>query len=94
MTYEEFVKFVQSQCMHETIYEDSEGRSILVINLLDAYSMVNKAIKEEQERCAKLRDELHFYFFDKTASVSKAELVASVEQALDDYAKLIRTGDV
>jgi len=42
MTYEEFVKFVQSKCMHETIYEDSEGRSILVINLLDAYGMVNK----------------------------------------------------
>jgi hypothetical protein len=28
--------------MHETIYEDSEGRSILVIKLLDAYGMVNK----------------------------------------------------
>ena len=94
MTYEEFVKFVQSKCMHETIYEDSEGRSILVINLLDAYGMVNKAIKEEREACAKLRDDLNFYHFDKTASVSKAELVASVEQALDDYAKLIRTGDV
>jgi hypothetical protein len=50
--------------------------------------------QHERERCAKLRDELHFYHFDKTASVSKAELVASVEQALDDYAKLIRTGDV
>jgi hypothetical protein len=53
MTYEEFVKFVQSKCMHETIYEDSQGRSILVINLLDAYGMVNKAIKEEREACAK-----------------------------------------
>jgi hypothetical protein len=29
--------------MHEAIYEDSEGRSILVIELLDAYGMVNKA---------------------------------------------------
>jgi hypothetical protein len=28
--------------MHEAIYEDSEGRSILVIELLDAYGMVNK----------------------------------------------------
>ena len=50
--------------------------------------------QHERERCVKLRDELHFYHFDKTASVSKAELVASVEQALDDYANLIRTGDV
>jgi hypothetical protein len=42
MNYEEFIKFVQSKCMHETIYEDSEGRLILVIELLDAYGMVNK----------------------------------------------------
>ena len=56
MTYEEFVKFVQSKCMHEIIYEDSQGRSILVINLLDAYGMVNKAIKEEREACAKVCD--------------------------------------
>jgi len=42
MNYEEFVKFVQSKCMHETIYEDSEGRSILVIELIDAYGMANK----------------------------------------------------
>jgi aminopeptidase C len=33
--------------MHETIYEDKEGRLILVIDLLDAYGMVNKAVKEE-----------------------------------------------
>ena len=42
MTYEEFVKFVQSECMHEAIYEDSERRTILVITMLDAYGMVNK----------------------------------------------------
>jgi hypothetical protein len=58
MTYEEFVNFVQSKCMHETIYEDSEGRSILVINLFHAYYMANKAIKEEREACAKLCDGL------------------------------------
>jgi hypothetical protein len=42
MNYEEFIKFVQSKCMHETIYEDSEGRLILVIEMLDAYSLINK----------------------------------------------------
>ena len=47
MSYEEFIKFVQSKCMHETIYEDSEGRLILVIDLLDAYGMVNKATIKE-----------------------------------------------
>jgi hypothetical protein len=45
MTYEEFLEFVSSKCMHETIYEDSEGRLILVIDMLSAYSMVNKLTK-------------------------------------------------
>ena len=43
MTYGEFLEFVPSKCMYETIYDDSEGRTILVIRLLDAYGMVNKA---------------------------------------------------
>ena len=43
MTYEEFFEFVQSKCMYETIYDDSDGRPILVIRMIDAYSMVNKA---------------------------------------------------
>jgi hypothetical protein len=43
MTYEEFLKFVQAECTYETIYSDSDGRNILVIKLLDAYGMVNKA---------------------------------------------------
>jgi hypothetical protein len=47
MTYEEFIDFVKSKCMHETIYEDSEGRLILVIDLLSAYVMVNKAKAKE-----------------------------------------------
>jgi hypothetical protein len=64
MTYEEFVKFVQSKCMHETIYEDSEGRSILVINLLHAYYMANKAIKEEREACAKVCESMNKYMDD------------------------------
>jgi hypothetical protein len=43
MTYEEFLKFVPTKCIYETIYEDTEGRPILVISLLAAYGMVNKA---------------------------------------------------
>ena len=42
MTYEEFLEFVPSKCMYETIYDDSDGHPILVIRLLDAYGMVNK----------------------------------------------------
>ncbi len=46
MTYQEFVQLVQHS-MHETIYEDSEGRSILVIDLLDAFALANKLIEAE-----------------------------------------------
>ena len=46
MTYEEFLNFVPSKCVYETIYDDSDGRTILVIRLLDAFSMVNKAQRE------------------------------------------------
>ena len=47
MTYDEFIDFVTAKCMYETIYKDSEGRLILVINLLDAYEMANK-LKEKK----------------------------------------------
>jgi len=40
-TYKEFIEFVRMACMHETIYEDSEGRDILVIRVLDAYGMAH-----------------------------------------------------
>lgn len=47
MTYEEFLEFLPSKCMYETIYDDSDGHPILVIRLLDAYGMVNKAVVSE-----------------------------------------------
>jgi hypothetical protein len=43
MTYEEFLDFVLAKCMYETIYDDSDYKTILVIRMLDAYGMVNKA---------------------------------------------------
>jgi len=46
MTYEEFLDFVPAKCMYETIYDDSDGRPILVIRMLDAYGMVNKAQRQ------------------------------------------------
>jgi hypothetical protein len=42
MTYDEFIDFVCAKCVYETIYKDSEGRIILVINLLDAYELVRR----------------------------------------------------
>jgi hypothetical protein len=48
MKYEDFEKFIQEKCMYETMYYDSDGRQILVIKMLDAYGMVNKAQREWQ----------------------------------------------
>lgn len=49
MTYEEFLEFIPAKCMYETIYDDSNGHPILVIRVLDAYGMVNKATIKEAE---------------------------------------------
>lgn len=58
MTYEDFETFVREQCMYETIYDDSDGRRILVMRLLDAYGMVNKAVAAEREACV---EEIRYY---------------------------------
>lgn len=42
MNFTDFVQYVKTQCMYETIYEDSEDRLMLVICMLDAYAMANK----------------------------------------------------
>ena len=46
MKYEDFEKFVREKCMYDTIYDDSDGIPILIIRMLDAYGMVNKARRE------------------------------------------------
>ena len=79
MTYEEFLDFVPSKCMYETIYEDSKGYSILVIRMLDAYSMVNKAQKKEW---VGLTDEDRWELVQKTPSFDEA--VAAVEAKLKE----------
>lgn len=57
MKYEEFEAYVKQNVMHETIYDDSEGRRILVIKLLDAYSNLIRMVKAEREACAKVCDD-------------------------------------
>jgi len=44
MKYQEFSKFVENE-KHETIYEDSDGRRILVIRMLDLYNVFNELKK-------------------------------------------------
>ena len=42
MNFTDFVQYVKTRCMYETIYEDSDSNLILVIRMLDAYGMANK----------------------------------------------------
>ena len=56
MKYEEFEAYVKQNVMHETIYDDSEGRRILVIKLLDAYSNLIRMVKAEREACAMIAE--------------------------------------
>lgn len=46
MKYEDFEKFIKEKCMYDTIYKDSAGRQVLIIQMLDAYGMLSKAQRE------------------------------------------------
>lgn len=60
--YEAFTKFLEEECMRETVYEDSEGRRILVVRVLDAFIMAHRwgvrMVREEREACAKVCEAL------------------------------------
>ena len=76
MTYEEFLKFVPSKCVYETIYDDSDGRTILVIRLLDAFSMVNKAqLEQTNTRPYSTIEELNVWANEKQAWRNAAMII-------------------
>jgi len=54
MNFIDFVQFVKTQCMYETIYEDSNDNLILVTRMLDAYAMANKMVEAEREACSSI----------------------------------------
>jgi hypothetical protein len=91
MTYEEFLKFVQAKCTYETIYSDSDGRNILVIKLLDAYGMVNKAQRPWVGLTEKDRDAMRFamVFINMVYSKDSTldELQSMKEELLDVLAE-------
>jgi len=41
MTLADFEKHVRERSMYETIYDDTEGRRIVVMRLLDMYALFN-----------------------------------------------------
>ena len=48
MKYEEFWSFVENECLKETMYEDSDGRTIVVIRMLDLWGLVNRFTQQEK----------------------------------------------
>jgi hypothetical protein len=42
LTFDAFVKQIRDKALYETIYEDTEGREILVITLLHAYVLMRR----------------------------------------------------
>jgi hypothetical protein len=48
MKYEEFWAFVEKECLYETVYDDTEGRTIVVIRMLDLWGLVNKFKQKEK----------------------------------------------
>ena len=87
MTYEEFLKFVRSKCTYETIYDDSDGNTILIIKLLDAFSMVNKAQRPwvgltDDE--IKAFDTWHDNREEEVGWVNPSEIVAHIEAKLKE----------
>lgn len=49
MTLAEFNNYVSEQ-VHEAIYNDSEGRTIVVIRMLDLYTLVSGMVHREKEK--------------------------------------------
>ena len=80
MTYEEFIDFVPAKCMYETIYKDSEGRLILVIDMLSAYGMVNKATPTWVDLTDEERKEIWWSCEQQTPTT----FVKAIEQALKE----------
>lgn len=54
MTREELISRIKNEGCYEAVYDDSEGRQIVVIRGLELYAFVQNLIKEEREACAKL----------------------------------------
>ena len=82
MTYEEFIDFVKSKCTYETIYEDSEGRLILVIDLLGAYGMVNKAKQEWVGLTEAEKSDL--WWADQMTCQEREDLIRDIEAKLKE----------
>jgi hypothetical protein len=49
MPYEKFIGVLEEDAFYEAMYEDSEGRTILVIRPLSLFSFINKLLAEHRD---------------------------------------------
>ena len=49
MKHEDFKSWIEKNCMYETFYEDSEGRTIMIVTEMDAWMMCNKFAEAKSE---------------------------------------------
>jgi hypothetical protein len=82
MNYKEFKDYIENRVSYETIYEDGEGRTILVITMLSAYAAMNR-------KCVGLTNEEigGLTVFDGLHHVSTpllAEFIKSIEAKLKE----------
>ena len=80
MNFIDFVQFVKTQCMYETIYEDSNDNLILVTRMLDAYAMANKMVAAERERLTAAATEAAEKAIDVAMSLEREACANVAEQ--------------
>lgn len=83
--YEAFTKFLEQECMRETIYNDSEGRRILVLRLLDAFTMAHswgvRMARDEREAILQMSRDQWF----KTQAEFEAAIQAREQQTWNKH---------
>lgn len=48
MKYEDFWSFLEDECLYETVYDDTDGCTIVVIRMLDLWGLANKFKQKEK----------------------------------------------
>ena len=82
MNYKEFKDYIEQTVPYETIYEDSEGRMILVVTLLAIYTAMNRkwvGLTNEEIGGLTVFDGLHH-----VSTPLLAEFIKSIEAKLKE----------
>jgi hypothetical protein len=82
MNYKEFKDYIENMVPYETIYEDGEGRMILVIKMLDAFTAMNRkwvGLTNEEIGGLTVFDGLHH-----VSTPLLAEFIKSIEAKLKE----------